>query len=352
MSYAVPYIPFSQLELVHKSLKESGVVVVTDVFTLEEAHAHRNKIIQYLQDICPELKERPAWKHLPQGPRKGLIQSLVTVEPVTSLRQDPRVYELWKHAYNDGRRTQGGFVQSCDGINVWPGDGRPRGKDWPHLDQTESDRLFECVQGQIVLNESTACFRCTPGSHRLFSEIRDITEGKDDWNKFSDSEVKKVKALLRKSGVTRWQERVFAAPGSIILWLSTTIHSAAVQDPDAPKRDRPYDDWRCVVYTCLRPRREVSENHLKRLKKCYDENRCTNHWGSRLFPKTFRWGCHNQPPTLKKFQDDPALVYKQFPEYKPRGDPFLQKTCALDKFVARDSKRRRTVKDDQVVDSY
>ena len=47
-----------------------------------------------------------------------------------------------------------------------------------------------------------------------------------------------------------FQVPILAPRGSVILWLSSTLHSAKVQDPpgSVPLPKSPWTDWRCVVY--------------------------------------------------------------------------------------------------------
>ncbi len=43
---------------------------------------------------------------------------------------------------------------------------------------------------------------------------------------------------------------LFVPRGSVILWLSSTLHSAQTQSPPGTVQleDSPWADWRCVVY--------------------------------------------------------------------------------------------------------
>ena len=86
------------------------------------------------------------------------------------------------------------MITSIDGINIKPNLVGPydnsnpsistssdftlnASTDWAHIDQTSGDPL-KCVQGQIVLANTTACFRCSPKSCFLFNEIMKITNTK------------------------------------------------------------------------------------------------------------------------------------------------------------------------------
>jgi hypothetical protein len=349
--FTTGYQDASRDQLINAHLDQYGVVVITDVFSLAEAHAHRDNILDALGKICPEFAANPGRSTLPAGPRPGLVQSLVNIKPVDDLRNDPRLPPLWQAGYKPERQRQG-FVQSRDGINVWPppcAGEQPTEKPWPHVDQTISHNIRECVQGQIVLNASTAAFRCTPGSHKGYEAVSRLTiddQGKSrselkNWNIFRDK-ANAVRDMLVGTNVIAledWQIKIIAPPGSVILWLSTTIHSGSLHSGDVcdVSIDALYFNWRCVVYMCLRPRSEVTKSHLARLSKCDAENRLTNHWGSRMFPTSF-W--HSMPPnapeSISKYQTNPALVYADFPALVPT-------TKATNARITPPLKRQRTL---------
>jgi hypothetical protein len=215
-------------------------------------------------------------------------------------------------------------------------------KDWAHLDQTICGdsgtsefqgtiygNLFRSIQGQVVLSESDACFVATPGSHLYFEEIMDISlikkpspgEGcysqtnATNWKKFDEVEIRKIKEehlqnenvdheayaefeegteqfeiqnLRRQLRTERslklnWQIPIRAPPGALILWTSTTIHSARGAEVATPKSDMdkidPYRGWRGVIYTCLRPKDEFNPRELASIEEARKQNVGTNHWG-------------------------------------------------------------------------
>jgi hypothetical protein len=118
-----------------------------------------------------------------------------------------------------------------------------------------------------------------------------------------------------------------APRGSMILFLSTTLHSARfMPDPDQVTHDAhdPYADddddddpdvhsafadsaaagiaigdswrgWRCVVFVAFRPKAGVSEAHIHDLLVAFQQNRITRHGGS-LFPKK-PWDCYAKAST-------------------------------------------------------
>lgn len=217
------------------------------------------------------------------------------------------------------------FVTSIDAVNLHPpigpysaklGEGDIDEKDWAHLDQTFRDcekPSERCVQGQVVLNDSSACFRCSPGSHRIFGDILDmhgIDKGeKGNWCKFDSSSYPIIKSAIEEAG-GQWQMPIRTKAGSVILWFSSTIHSAMHQSEDVELDEAdPLSDWRAVVYVCYRPKYEVDAAHFTRLQRCFAENRLTNHWGSRMFGKQLIFG-----PALElgvqQFVDHPEKVYE------------------------------------------
>ena len=184
------------------------------------------------------------------------------------------------------------------------------------------NKTYYCVQGQIVMADSTASFRASPRSHLVYESILDQgnvskTE-KSNWYKlpsnmypYVEKEVKKLKG--------EFQIPILAKKGSVILWLSSLVHSARTQvDPKLVKRKKTkseWDNWRGVIYVCYRPKEDVNKKHCERLQKCFKENRITNHWGARMFPKKPRFfvdkdGNTKYDKTVAKYVEDPTLVYK------------------------------------------
>jgi len=156
-------------------------------------------------------------------------------------------------------------------------------KDWPHLDQTGLQDVFKCVQGQVVLTHTDACFRATPKSHLRYKEIMDICKVDDtnrsNWYKFTDAQIVEIAKMF-----PHFQIPIRVPKGSVILWLSTTIHSslATTKKEEWDGRD-PFKGWRGVVYVCHRPMEEFSAHQLEVLEQCIDGNHGTNHWGTKVF---------------------------------------------------------------------
>lgn len=170
-----------------------------------------------------------------------------------------------------------------------------------------------CVQGQVVLNDSSACFRCSPRSHKIFDSVLDmhgIDKGeKGNWCKFNSSSYPALKEAVEEAE-GQWQIPIRTKAGSVILWFSSTIHSVMHQSEDVEHDEAdPLSDLRAVVYICYRPKFEVPKTHIARLQRCFAENRLTNHWGSRMFPKQLRFA-----PALElrmqEFVDHPEKVYE------------------------------------------
>ena len=225
-----------------------------------------------------------------------------------AIRAHPKVCKLFKEVFNAlrGKEDIGQLLSSADGLNMLPPPGdngytpadkewtskhpgavNPKG-DWPHTDQVTGP-VDKYVQGQVVLNDTSACFVCSPKSHTLFPEIQEALNKKlqqstgQKWFKLSKPEEMDVAARVVESHGGAWQIPIYAPAGSVILWHSYTIHSAKRQDKDD-------DRWRCVVYVSHRPRSELPKAHKntlpKRLRKCWDKNRMTNHTGERMFSTT------------------------------------------------------------------
>jgi len=212
-------------------------------------------------------------------------------------------------------------------------------KDWPHLDQTMpivNGDPARTIQGQAVMSNSTACFRCSPRSHRVYTEITELTKEnweragvQSNWNFFKPHQIDQIKEMVEAVGGS-WQVPVQAERGAVILWLSTLIHSARMQLPGPIPTSWPgkWAGWRGVAYVCWRPRTEVDQEHLDRLKTSMQRNLCTNHGGEKLFepqPRRVPGSKVQTPSKLLELIKDPTLVYTRFPELcADMSDPKIQ----------------------------
>ncbi|EGD75579.1 hypothetical protein PTSG_06648 [Salpingoeca rosetta] len=299
----IPRVDYASPELRQRltdHIRSHGVVVVENVFTDAECNAAMDELADSLHALSPALTRKPkTWtrENLPAGPRQGMYHSLVAQFPVVwDIRSDDRVHNVFQHAYSGLRgREITRFVTSCDGINVKPPTApfHDPEKDWAHVDQThDTDNIFKCIQGQVVLTNTTAAFRCSPTSHHYLQELLDLDGGcrsaVSDFHLFREDGCRAIAAYVRATGGA-YQTCVHARKGSMILWLSSLVHSAKGQDKHAPiDRSDPWSQWRGVVYVCHRPREDVDEQHVNTLETAFASNRVTNHWGSKVFPKRNR----------------------------------------------------------------
>eukprot|EP00009_Paramoeba_aestuarina_P017443 CAMPEP_0201527818 /NCGR_PEP_ID=MMETSP0161_2-20130828/36451_1 /ASSEMBLY_ACC=CAM_ASM_000251 /TAXON_ID=180227 /ORGANISM="Neoparamoeba aestuarina, Strain SoJaBio B1-5/56/2" /LENGTH=199 /DNA_ID=CAMNT_0047928807 /DNA_START=225 /DNA_END=824 /DNA_ORIENTATION=- len=139
-----------------------------------------------------------------------------------------------------------------------------------------------------------------------------------NWLKFDKKNYETYKECIEEVG-GQWQVPIRANKGSVILWTSSTVHSAMIQQKETqygPLKNDPWADWRFVVYTCYRPKTDVPEKkrkkHEERLEKCKVEYRVTNHWGEKMFPKKmFRDRCEREP-SLAEIVNDPTKMNVYF----------------------------------------
>lgn len=314
-AFTIPFHSVSAKTLA-EVLRTHGVCVVTGVLSPEFCKETHSEIKKAARKISPYLSrtDLETWHDPTRTPpqvRTGLYQGVYSnLQPVWDVRGHPNVHRVFGEAYT-GLRGKPAFdlLTSVDGINLRPPSAR-RGHnpetEWPHLDQTERGYPSKCVQGQVVLTESSACFRCVPGSHAFHDEVLDLAGVKDgdrsNWCKFSREATPKIREFLESRGL-EWAREIRAPPGSLVLWLSSTVHDARIQDPGDLS-------WRSVIYVCQRPKAECMPAHAKRLQRCIKENRATNHWGTRLFSKgpLFRERVKRRSK-IARLVENPELVY-------------------------------------------
>ena len=331
-------------------LRKYGVLIVRNVFAPEECTERMNEMIEQVKIVCPELEDEWNDFNAPPGPRSGLFQNVVGQIPVIwKVRTDERVRHVFETLYSGLRgKPVTDFVTSCDGFNLRPY-GKPFrkvwSKDWAHLDQTTTPAYpsdpYACIQGQVVLSDSDACFRCSPLSIHKFEEISALTRenfvrisgrtGNElkpgDWNLLKPTQYETVKKLVEEVGGA-WQIPICEPRGSMIFWMSSTVHSARIQAErpvPAPVPLNPWHGWRGVVYVCYRPQQEVGPQHFERLQWCVPNNRCTNHWGKKMFGTSYFRKKFN--PNVTALLKRPLTVYKKHPELKPEWTPALRALC-------------------------
>ena len=308
------YLETYDLKKTQDTLEKYGVVVLLNYFSKDQAETWKSDLIKWLGDLSPALnvKDTTTWcpKNMPYGPRPGMMQSLVSHAPtVFEIRE--AMYPLFKDLWDTEK-----LYCSLDGASVHPPIYETkRAKDWPHIDQTRTD--VKCIQGQVVLSESTATFRCTPKSHLKHQEIIELCAKEGDtsnWCKFNQLQLKVIQPMFDK-----WQLPIYSPPGSVILWYSNTIHSAARNQ----KKDK---GWRAVVYVSMRPTEQYTTQNKSTLRKAAISGRTTNHWGSNTFPK--RPGFYMQDR-----RSDAIEVLTDHPEQLvPEHTPLMQKLLALEEW--------------------
>ncbi len=303
-----------------KTLDAYGVVVLTGVLDAATSRRYTEAIVDWLCDKSEGLTRDPStWlgKRLPYGPRAGMMQSLISHCPtVWTLREVmyPLFSALWLTT---------DLLTSIDGATVYPPvPARKGAQDWPHVDQTLLEpkpgekvvfgKTARCYQGQMVLTNTTASFRCSPKSHLFHAKLLALygkEPDKSHWLRTKgEVELATIQGWLKACGGA-WQIPIHAPAGSAVFWRSNLIHSAQRVErvpTDEEKRLDPWAGWRCAVYICQRPRAHFTKRNLTTLRNAATQGRTTIHWGTRLFPKKAGAGRFSQ--NVKKVDTLEALT--------------------------------------------
>jgi len=302
-----------------------GIVVINDVFTLKECNQCMDNIVDDFVNLGSDVDKdniTETWTtyNLPPQTRPGLFQALMSnTKIVWKVRTHPNVRKIFTSLYSDlCDEKVDEFIVSGDGINVKPGFVGPfmkeNTKDWAHVDQTIPDDIYKCIQGQAVLTNTSASFVASPKSHLIFDKMLTKVEHdpKSNWIKFGNENIEIVRKMVLGVGGS-WQVPIMAKRGSFIIWVSSVIHSARLQcGPAMPTAKDKYRGWRGVIYVCYRPKREFSDAEIKRRQKVFNENRATNHWGTKMFGKKpgNRFGyVTERHPEIEKMINNPKIVY-------------------------------------------
>lgn len=332
-------------------LREYGVAILEDVFTDAECDENVAKVVESIGKLSGEITAEnwaETWKkgNLPPHTRLGLYQNLVGNFPVTwEVRSDRRIKDMFTRVYSALRGEEvTDFAVAADGLNIKPP--MPiyhtkKTKDWAHLDTTKRDGTEECVQSQVVLTNTSACFRCSPKSHLIYEKLLDKGKcsktDKTNWHMFKKDLYPELQKMVEDEG-GEWQREIHAKKGSVILWFSSTVHSAKIQnkpeDPDGvflrSDYDCPWDEWRCVVYCCYRPREEMNEGTLTQLRTCFQWNRMTNHWGEKVFDKApWRYEPEKYHKRIQALVKKPEKMY-EINGMKPELNPVMRELLRIE----------------------
>lgn len=278
------------LKIIKNILREHGVVVINNFYTNKQC---KKFIESYVADVEPYLRDIPTVK-------AGQYKDIICHHPkLWEIRRDEKLMNTFRYMYVDERELDDPeigdieLLSSLDGVNIKSPYQAPfwdpsTGRDWAHLDQTNGN-LFDCIQGQIVFNESTGGFVCSPKSHLVYHQIQDIMgvskTDTSNWCKISHNASKEqeqqIIKLVQDAGGF-WQQLFCVPKGSVILWLSTTVHAAKTTDLPRriPKNIKPgnYDGYRIVMYVSYRLKHDFTYEEQKRRHAAMRQNKSMNHW--------------------------------------------------------------------------
>lgn len=280
--------------------KTNGLVVITDVISDTECDNFMDRIVDSFERLGTGIDKNDINKtwtvyNTPPQTRPGLIQSLMAnLQEVWDIRANLNISKIFELLYTGLRNKHiTEFIVSGDGINIKPNDQpilNKKSNDWPHVDQTIKNDIYKCIQGQMVLTNTTASFVASPKSHLIFDQLLDKLgidkEDKSNWLKFDKDQVKIAQQLVQQIN-GQWQIPILSKKGSFIVWSSTLIHSAKIQDKiEPPSLTNKYLGWRGVIYVCYRPKTDFTDKEIAKRINAFKENRTTNHWSTKIFPKT------------------------------------------------------------------
>lgn len=303
MDYTTKYT--CSIDTLIGTLNEYGAAVIPGVLTKDECVKFRDDIWSSMNKIYPEfnIEDKSTWKKFYQllPLHSMLLQhyGLAHLQSVWDIRTHPEVVKVFNYIHKTDD-----LLSSFDGLSIHlppeeTGRGWYRGNDWMHTDQSVLTKTY-CIQGMVNLypaNEGDATLTIAEGSHLRHNDfLKEIGKDKekDNWIKLNAEE----KMLLVRD---HKQYCIQAPEGSMILWNSKTFHQGI-----EPQRKRENQNFRMVVYTCLRPKREFDQKTLKKRRKAFEEKRLTNHWGTHLFGKSPR--TYGSPLPVTNQVPDPIIA--------------------------------------------
>lgn len=265
-----------------KCLAANGVVVVTDVLSKSVCDDISRRIGEVIETLSynASLHDPSTWKRenmLPQTASGAFSRGIGNSQPVWDVRTNPRVSKVYEWVYGTDD-----LVSSIDMVTWKPYAEpyhNPDDNDWAH---TDNANMFEqCVQGQVVMTNTTAAFVCSPRSHLICTQLLGFRR-KHNINENMDDRLEARRMVEKLGG--KFQVPIIVPAGSVIIWLSSTLHSAKMADrpvvPHVPSEIDPWYGYRSVVYLTFKPRVNVSMEEVSKLKNVFLRNGTTRHDGT------------------------------------------------------------------------
>lgn len=274
-------------DVLTKCLAANGVIIVTGVLSKSVCDDISRRIGEVIETLSynASLHDLSTWKRenmLPQTASGAFSRGIGNSQPVWDVRTNPRVGKVYEWVYGTDD-----LVSSIDMVTWKPYAEpyhNPYDNDWAH---TDNANMFEqCVQGQVVMTNTTAAFVCSPRSHLICTQLLGFRR-KHNINENMDDRLEARRMVEKVGG--KFQVPIIVPAGSVIIWLSSTLHSAKMVDrpvvPYVPSKADPWYGYRSIVYLTFKPRVNVSTEELSNLKSVFLRNGTTRHDGTE-FPVT------------------------------------------------------------------
>jgi len=276
------FYPLTDIDNLRQKLETDGVAVIPNILNQNQLNSAINGMHNWLRDVWTtdtdriymeqQATYRNFYKFLPL--HSGMLQhhGIGHQQFVWDIRQNRNVIKTFETIWSDPDL----FV-SFDGVNfVFPPEitkkGYYQGAQWFHTDQSSFKKGLHCIQGLVNLfdvTEGDGTLSVLTGSNKLHEEFfsQHQIEEKADWFKLSDNHLE----WFLDNGC-EWKN-VLAPPGSMIFWDSRTFHMAI-----EPQKGRPNQNFRYVVYVCMKPKAGATKSDIKKKINTFVERRMTSHW--------------------------------------------------------------------------
>lgn len=276
---------YCNIDEISDTLKKYGVAIVPNLLNDIECNEVIDGMWDYLEHITKKGKykikrnDNKSWKNYTKLLFKHsmLMQhwNIGQAQYIWNLRQNKKIVDIFAKLYNVNRND---LLVSFDGASThFPSEITKIGWNTQtkyHCDQSFTRNNFECIQSWINafdtnVGDATLSFlEKSHLYHEEFKKYKDIDD-KSDWYVLGTNYDDNVKFYLDKGCK---EKKIKCPKGSLVLWDSRTIHCGT-----GPLRERLTENFRCVVYLCYLPRSLISNAHLRKKQKAFNELRTTNH---------------------------------------------------------------------------